>query len=238
MNRTFDKAIEGLRKLKGDPVHLTPETPDLTEEVKQAELLDDQVDDDTYVISPFSDSDVLKTGRRSEATFISTSPESDEGIEVSWPTKEEERERFLGEKFFLLWKNNIAKQKLKFSKACLFSDLNTKVSVFQQWKEVVRKQKTQRKLEEKQREIQKETIKHYLAQKYRERNLCSKVFSSWLLLARIKQQKKKVKLKLSLSDKTNDLLRVRVFKTTSIRINFRACFWKNFGSCPLRQALH
>ena len=30
----------------------------------------------------------------------------------------------------------------------------------------------------------------------------------------------------------------RVFKTTSIKINFRACFWKNFGSCPLRQALH
>ena len=29
----------------------------------------------------------------------------------------------------------------------------------------------------------------------------------------------------------------RVFKTTSIKINFRACFWKNFGSCPLRQAL-
>ena len=191
MNRTFDKAIEGLRKLKDDPFQINPGTPPLIQERKES-VYQNEDDDDTYIISPFSETDTLKTDRRSAATFISTSPESDEGIEVIWPPKDDERERFLGEKFFLRWRENVLSRKKKLGKACLFHNLNLQVGVFQHWKEFVRKQKIERELQEKQKEIQQETIKQYLAQKYRERNLCSRVFSSWLMLARIKQQKKKV----------------------------------------------
>ena len=191
MNRTFDKAIEGLRKLKNDPIQIDPRTPPPTHERRERGCQSED-DDDTYIISPFSETDTLKTDRRSAATFISTSPESDEGIEVIWPPRDDERERYLAEKFFLRWRENVSGRNKKLGKACLFHSLNLKVGVFQHWKEFVRKQKIARELEEKQKEIQQETIKQYLAQKYRERNLCSKVFSSWLMLARIKQQKKKV----------------------------------------------
>ena len=193
MNRTFDKAIEGLRKLKEDPIVLVTKTPPLEEEMKlQKRQISDYEDDDTYVISPFSDSDALKTGRRSEATFISTSPESDEGIEVIWPIKDDERERTIAGKFFVLWKDIIADRQLKFAKACLFAGLNLKVGVFQRWKEFVRKQKAQRELQVREKQIQEETIKNYLAQKYQQRNICSKVFSSWLMLTKIQVQKKKL----------------------------------------------
>ena len=196
MNRTFDKAIEGLRKLKDDPIQINPGTPpppvqDKKDHGRQSGYQNED-DDDTYIISPFSETDTLKTDRRSAATFISTSPESDEGIEVTWPPRDEERERYLAEKFFLRWMETVSSRKKKLGKACLFHNLNLKVGVFQHWKEFVRKHKIERELQEKEKEIQQETIKQYLAQKYRERNLCSRVFSSWLMLARIKQQKKKV----------------------------------------------
>ena len=195
MNRTFDKAIEGLRKLKDDPIQINPGTPPPIQDRKEQgrrTVYQNEDDDDTYIISPFSETDSLKTDRRSAATFISTSPESDEGIEVTWPPKDEERERYLAEKFFLRWRETVSSHKRKLGKACLFHNLNLKVGVFQHWKEFVRKHKIERELQEKEKEIQQETIKQYLAQKYRERNLCSRVFSSWLMLARIKQQKKKV----------------------------------------------
>ena len=185
MSRTFDKAIEGLRKLKEDPIQISPGTSPL---IQDPRLNQKEEDDDTYIISPFSECDSLTTDRRSAATFISTSPESDEGIEV----KDDERDRYLGEKFFLRWRETVSSRRNKLAKARLFHSLNMKVGVFQHWKEFVRKQKIERDLEEKEKEIQQEAIKQYLAQKYRERNLCSRVFSSWLMLARIKQQKKKV----------------------------------------------
>ena len=108
-----------------------------------------------------------------------------------WPLHDE-RENSIASKFFLLWKDIVADRQIKLAKAQLFSDLNLKVGVFQRWKEVVRKQKTQRELQEQQKQIQEDTIKQYLAQKYRERNLCSKIFTSWLMLAKIQQQKKKM----------------------------------------------
>ena len=57
---------------------------------------------------------------------------------------------------WLLWRENVSGQNKKLGKACLFHNLNLKVGVFQHWKEFVRKQKNERKLQEKEKEIQQE----------------------------------------------------------------------------------
>ena len=57
MSRTFDKAIEGLRKLKEDPIQISPGTSPLI----QDPVYQKEEDDDTYIISPFSECDSLTT---------------------------------------------------------------------------------------------------------------------------------------------------------------------------------
>ena len=76
-------------------------------------------------------------------------------------------------------------------KARLFYLLNLKVSSLQRWKEFAKKARTQRQILEKERAIEEDTIKRYLALKYRERNICLKIFSAWAMFSKIQSRKRK-----------------------------------------------
>ena len=121
------------------------------------------------------------------------SPESDEGIEVIWPLHDG-NEKCLAETYFIKWKTVLEEKHVKFAKACLFHHLNLKVSAMQQWKEFVRRQNIQKEIKEKERAIEQETIKKYLAHKYRERNLCLKAFSAWAMYTKIQERKRQIML--------------------------------------------
>ena len=102
-----------------------------------------------------------------------------------------ENERRLSEKVVLRWKNYVEMMKTRMVKARLFHHLNLKVSALQQWKEFMRKQMKEKELLEKEKMIEQDTIKRYLATKYRERNIMSKVFSAWSMFSKIQARKRK-----------------------------------------------
>lgn len=89
------------------------------------------------------------------------------------------------------WRNYVEMMKMRMVKARLFHHLNLKVSALQQWKEHVRRMKNEKEILEKERLIEQDTIKRYLAVKYRERNLLSKVFSAWSMYSKIQVRKRK-----------------------------------------------
>ena len=63
--------------------------------------------------------------------------------------------------------------------------------VLQQWKEFVRRIKVQKEIAEKERMIEEDTIKRYVAMKYRERNIMSKVLLAWAMYSKIQNRKRK-----------------------------------------------
>ena len=76
-------------------------------------------------------------------------------------------------------------------KARLFYLLNLKVSSLQRWKEFAKKAKNQKEILKKERAIEEDTIKRYLALKYRERNISLKIFSAWAMFSKIQSRKRK-----------------------------------------------
>ena len=82
-------------------------------------------------------------------------------------------------------------RKSKSVKARIFYNLNLKVFALQQWKEFAKKAKIQKEILQKERAIEEDTIKKYLALKYRERNICLKIFQAWAMFSKIQTRKRK-----------------------------------------------
>ena len=101
------------------------------------------------------------------------------------------REIFLCEKYLPVWKEKVEAGKTRAVKARLFYLLNLKVSSLQRWKEAAKKAKNQKEILKKERAIEEDTIKRYLALKYRERNISLKIFSAWAMFSKIQSRKRK-----------------------------------------------
>lgn len=194
IERQFDKAIEGLKKIKDEPVTLNPKT-----QLKPPTTLEDCLsDNETFVISPCSENQTYTIKADCESTISPSTVEdndvvtpihTDEGIDLQPEVTDNERNLVM--KYVTIWRENVEKGKKKLLKARIFHNLNLKVLVLQQWKEFIRKVKVQKEIEAKDRSIEEETIKRYLAVKYRERNIISKVFSAWSLYSKIQNRKRK-----------------------------------------------
>ena len=102
-----------------------------------------------------------------------------------------ERETFLAEKYTELWKGKVEIGRTKLVKARIFYNLNLKVFALQRWKEFAKKAKNQKEILQKERAIEEDTIKKYLALKYMERNICLKIFQGWAMYSKIQTRKRK-----------------------------------------------
>ena len=131
----------------------------------------------------------MKTDCESQSISPSTLSESPQPAENKDFTSE--REKLLAEKYSQLWKQQVEARRTKLVKAGIFFDLNLKVFALQQWKEFTKKAKNQKEILEKERALEEETIKRYLALKYRERNICLKIFQAWAMFSKIQTRKRK-----------------------------------------------
>ena len=181
MERQFDKAIDGLKRLKDEPVTLQTALQKNSEEFTSPD-----VDNDTFVISPFSENQTYTVKADCESTIspstLAESPDdqTDEGIDVLTDNRDEDpftktRIKFLSVKYTSLWRHHVDIMKTKMVKARLFHNLNLKVLALQQWKEFLRRVRNEKEMADRERMMEQDTIKRYLAIKYRERNLISKV---------------------------------------------------------------
>ena len=192
MERQFDKAIDGLKRLKDEPVTLAQRA--MLRQPEESTSSD--IENETFVISPFSENQTYTIKADCESTIspstLAESPDdqTDEGIDVLTDNRDEDpfiktRIKFLSVKYTTLWRNHVDIMKTKMVKARLFRNLNLKVVALQQWKEFLRRVRSEKEMADRERIMEQDTIKRYLAIKYRERNLVSKVspasFSSRLL---------------------------------------------------------
>ena len=183
MERQFDKAIDGLKRLKDEPVNLAQRAMLLRQ---PEESTSSDIENETFVISPFSENQTYTIKADCESTIspstLAESPDdqTDEGIDVLTDNRDEDpflktRIKFLSVKYTSLWRNHVDIMKTKMVKARLFHNLNLKVLALQQWKEFVRRVRSEKEIADRERMMEQDTIKRYLAIKYRERNLISKV---------------------------------------------------------------
>merc|ERR1711863_193045 len=65
------------------------------------------------------------------------------------------------------------------------------MGLYNDGKSLPRRQKNQKEILKKERAIEEDTIKRYLALKYRERNISLKIFSAWAMFSKIQSRKRK-----------------------------------------------
>ena len=183
MERQFDKAIVGLKRLKEEPVTLGQKA--ILRHTEDLAFSD--MENETFVISPFSENQTYTIKADCESTISpstlaesSDTDQTDEGIDVLTETREKDpfikrRIQFLSVKYTCLWRHHVDAMKTKMAKARLFHNLNLKVVALQQWKEFLRRTRSEKEMAERDRAMEQETIKRYIALKYRERNITSKV---------------------------------------------------------------
>ena len=188
MERQFDKAIDGLKRLKEEPVTLAQRA--MLRHAEESTSSD--VENETFVISPFSENQTYTINKADCESTISPSTlaespddQTDEGIDVLTDNRDEDpfvktRIKFLSSKYTSLWRLHVDNMKTKMVKARLFHNLNLKVVALQQWKEFIRRVRSEKEMAERERVLEQDTTKRYLAIKYRERNLVSKVSQAWL----------------------------------------------------------
>ena len=185
MERQFDKAIDGLKRLKEEPVTLAQKA--MLRHSEESNSSD--IENETFVISPFSENQTYTIKADCESTIspstLAESPDvqTDEGIDVLTDNRYDDpfvlpRIRFLSVKYTSLWRQHVDIMKTKMVKARLFHNLNLKVLALQQWKEFLRRVRSEKEIADRERVMEQDTIKRYLAIKYRERNLISKVRTS------------------------------------------------------------